>query len=114
MMLLYYQETGPFTDPLYRSQNSNHVYEQGPLWDKQQIIKMSPKQVQAWEKSKPWSYWRNHPIQFVKLTTLKVIALWSWILETIILSHVKQFVYFISYVPVLILGLAGFWLFKEK
>ena len=114
MMLEYYQGTGPFTDITLRSKSSDRVYEQGPLWDEQQTQGMSSEQVQTWEKSMPWSYWLNHPIQFFKLTTLKVIALWSWILEPVSLSRLKQLVYFVSYVPVLILGLVGFWLFREK
>jgi 4-amino-4-deoxy-L-arabinose transferase-like glycosyltransferase len=96
MMLEYYQGTGPFSDPRYRSLSSDRVYEQGSLWDEQQTLGMSTQQVQAWETSMPWSYWFEHPAQFFKLTTLKVIALWSWILEPVTLSGIKQFVYFAS------------------
>jgi len=114
MMLEYYQGTGPFTDIELKSKSSDRVYEQGPLWDEQQTQGMSLEQTRAWEKSMPWSYWINHPGQFVKLTVLKMIALWSWRLEPVTLSRIKQFIYFISYFPVLILGLVGFWLFREK
>ena len=41
MMLEYYQGTGPFSDPNYRSQSSDAVYEQGSFWDKQQMLGMS-------------------------------------------------------------------------
>jgi len=114
MMLEYYQGTGPFTDISLKSKSSDRVYEQGPLWDEQQTQGMSLEQARAWDKSMPWSYWINHPGQFVKLTAFKVISLWSWRLEPVTLSRIKQFIYFFSYVPILILGLVGFWLFRDK
>jgi hypothetical protein len=75
---------------------------------------MTTYEVDAWRRSMPWRYWNQHPVQFVKLTALKVIALWSWRLEPLTLSWVKQAVYAVSYVPVLILGVIGFWLQRDK
>ncbi|MFC2054273.1 ArnT family glycosyltransferase [Chloroflexota bacterium] len=114
MMLEYYMGEGPFADPKLRSLSSDRVYEQAPLWDAAQTRGMTTDEVNAWHSSMPWRYWSQHPIQFVKLTALKVIALWSWKLEPLTLSWVKQTVYAVSYVPVLILGVLGFWLRRNK
>lgn len=113
-MLEYYLGEGSFADPKLRSLSSDLVYEQGPLWDAAQTKGMSTYEVDAWRRSMPWPYWKQHPIQFVKLTALKVIALWSWKLEPLTLSWVKQTVYAVSYVPVLIFGVMGFWLQRDK
>ena len=114
MMLEYYLGEGSFADPKLRSLSSDRVYEQAPLWDATQTKGMTTYEVDAWRRSMPWRYWSQHPVQFVKLTALKVIALWSWRLEPLTLSWVKQAVYAVSYVPVLILGVMGFWLQRDK
>ncbi|MFC2043236.1 ArnT family glycosyltransferase [Chloroflexota bacterium] len=114
VMMEYYLGEGLFTDPKLRSLSSDRVYEQAPLWDAVQTMGMTTYEVDTWRRSMPWLYWRQHPIQFVKLTALKVIALWSWKLEPLTLSWVKQTVYAVSYVPVLILGVMGFWLQRDK
>jgi len=114
MMLEYYLGEGAFADPKLRSLSSDRVYEQAPLWDAAHTMGMTTYEADSWRRSMPWRYWSQHPIQFVKLTALKVIALWSWKLEPLTLSWVKQAVYAVSYVPVLILGVMGFWLQRDK
>jgi hypothetical protein len=114
VMLEYYLGEGSFADPKLRSLSSDRVYKQAPLWDADQTRGMTTYEVDAWRRSIPWHYWSQNPIQLVKLTALKVIALWSWKLEPLTLSWVKQAVYAVSYVPVLILGIMGFWLQSDK
>jgi 4-amino-4-deoxy-L-arabinose transferase-like glycosyltransferase len=114
MLLAYYLGAGPFADPQLRSLSSDQVYGQGPLWDAAQTQGMTAEEAQAWRRSMPWSYWREHPTLFVELTILKVINLWSWILEPRTLSWRKQALYAISYVPILFLGIAGFWLRRDR
>jgi len=114
VMLEYYLGEGSFADPKLRSLSSDRVYEQAPIWDAAQTRGMTTYEVDAWRRSMPWRYWSQHPNQFFKLTALKVIALWSWRLEPLTLSWVKQAVYAVSYVPVLILGVMGYWLQRDK
>jgi hypothetical protein len=114
VMMEYYLGEGLFTDPKLRSLSFDRVYKQAPLWDAAQTKGLTTYEVDTWRRSMPWLYWRQHPIHFVKLTALKVIALWSWKLEPLALSWVKQTVYAVSYVPVLILGVMVFWLQRDK
>ena len=114
VMLEYYLGEGAFADPKLRSLSSDRVYEQAPLWVADQTRGMTTYEIDAWRRSMPWRYWSQHPIQFFKLTSLKVIALWSWKLEPLTLSWVKQAVYAVSCVPILILGVMGFWLERDK
>jgi hypothetical protein len=86
VMLEYYLGEGAFADPKLRSLSSDRVYEQAPLWVADQTRGMTTYEIDAWRRSMPWRYWSQHPIQFFKLTSLKVITLWSWKLEPLTLS----------------------------
>lgn len=113
LLLDYYQGNGPFTDTILRSLSSDQIFEQGPLWEETQTKEMTVKERETWRASMPWSYWSEHPTQFIKLTILKVANLWSWILEPRTLLPSKQLVYALSYIPVLFLGGIGFWIRRD-
>ena len=107
-------------DSIYALNPPPRIYQENPLKPRppKEAVKVAEKY-----KAAAFRFMRENPKEFIKLCWIKCVKFWSWTYNGYSPSKssygfgdhkIRKYVYFLSYVPLLILFLPGFWLLSRQ